>query len=142
MKKTILFLVLILLMPIAFAHSGRTDSKGGHYNRSTGEYHYHHGYPAHDICGINCPYKKSTVISTNTSSKSSKSEVADEYYNVIILSLFLGYFFRFIILLPLLLIDKKFNKNFFEKLTFDHPFISTIISAIVCFIILGFMEVW
>lgn len=25
------------------AHSGRTDSKGGHYDRSTGEYHYHNG---------------------------------------------------------------------------------------------------
>ena len=25
------------------SHSGRTDSKGGHYNRSTGEYHYHNG---------------------------------------------------------------------------------------------------
>lgn len=23
------------------AHSGRTDSRGGHYNRKTGEYHYH-----------------------------------------------------------------------------------------------------
>lgn len=26
-----------------FAHSGRTDSKGGHWNRSTGTYHYHNG---------------------------------------------------------------------------------------------------
>ena len=25
------------------AHSGRTDSRGGHYNRKTGEYHYHGG---------------------------------------------------------------------------------------------------
>ena len=24
-----------------FSHSGRTDSSGGHYNRSTGTYHYH-----------------------------------------------------------------------------------------------------
>ena len=24
-----------------FAHSGGLDSKGGHYNRKTGEYHYH-----------------------------------------------------------------------------------------------------
>lgn len=31
----------------AYAHSGRTDANGGHYNRSTGEYHYHHGFPAH-----------------------------------------------------------------------------------------------
>ncbi len=26
---------------VLFAHPGRTDSRGGHYNRSTGEYHYH-----------------------------------------------------------------------------------------------------
>ena len=25
-----------------FAHSGRTDSKGGHYDTKTGEYHFHH----------------------------------------------------------------------------------------------------
>ena len=25
------------------AHSGRTDANGGHYNRKTGEYHYHGG---------------------------------------------------------------------------------------------------
>ena len=26
---------------LAFGHSGRTDSKGGHFNRSTGQYHFH-----------------------------------------------------------------------------------------------------
>jgi hypothetical protein len=44
------------------AHSGRTDARGGHRNHSTGEYHYHHGFPAHDHYDINgdgtkdCPY--------------------------------------------------------------------------------------
>ena len=28
---------------IVFAHPGRTDSQGGHYNHKTGEYHYHGG---------------------------------------------------------------------------------------------------
>ena len=32
-----------LFYTIMCSHSGRTDSKGGHYNRSTGEYHYHNG---------------------------------------------------------------------------------------------------
>lgn len=41
----------------ASAHPGRTDSNGGHYNRSTGEYHYHHGYPAHDHKNGICPYQ-------------------------------------------------------------------------------------
>lgn len=43
---------------IVFAHSGRTDSSGGHYNHSTGEYHYHHGYPAHQHTGGACPYEQ------------------------------------------------------------------------------------
>jgi len=28
------------------SHPGRTDAQGGHFNRSTGEYHYHNGGPA------------------------------------------------------------------------------------------------
>lgn len=37
-------LVVLLLIPsIAISHSGRTDASGGHYNRKTGEYHYHNG---------------------------------------------------------------------------------------------------
>ena len=39
------------------AHSGGTDSNGGHYDRSTGEYHYHHGYPAHQHINGVCPYE-------------------------------------------------------------------------------------
>jgi len=27
-----------------FAHSGRTDSDGGHFNRSTGDYHSHNNH--------------------------------------------------------------------------------------------------
>lgn len=57
-------IVAATLFPIhVYAHSGGTDSKGGHYNRSTGEYHYHHGYSAHqhrDIDGdgkLDCPYE-------------------------------------------------------------------------------------
>lgn len=57
-KYTILAAVLaiVLVLP-GSAHSGRTDSKGGHYNRSTGEYHYHHGYPEHQHNKDgSCPY--------------------------------------------------------------------------------------
>ena len=46
---------MVLACP-AFAHSGRTDSRGGHYDRSTGEYHYHHGYSAHQHENGVCPY--------------------------------------------------------------------------------------
>ena len=53
----------MLLIPItASAHPGRTDANGGHWDNSTGEYHYHHGYSAHDHYDMNgdgvidCPY--------------------------------------------------------------------------------------
>lgn len=62
MKQIIasLLVFLILLCPItALAHSGRTDSNGGHYDRSDGSYHYHHGYPAHDHPNGVCPYEYS-----------------------------------------------------------------------------------
>ena len=40
-------LMLLALVPPAFAHPGDTDENGGHYDRSTGKYHFHHGYHAH-----------------------------------------------------------------------------------------------
>lgn len=55
-KVTALMLACLLLCTVAFAHGGSTDSKGGHTDRSTGEYHYHHGYPAHDHENGVCPY--------------------------------------------------------------------------------------
>lgn len=63
-KRLLAFLLafLLLLSPTVLAHRGKTDANGGHYDRSTGEYHYHHGYPAHqhyDMDGdgiIDCPY--------------------------------------------------------------------------------------
>ena len=61
MKKKVLLIFTFLLLAVclyttAYAHSGRTDSNGGHYDRETGEYHYHHGYPAHDHDGGVCLY--------------------------------------------------------------------------------------
>ncbi len=35
------FLLSLSLTVIAFAHPGRTDANGGHWDHSTGEYHYH-----------------------------------------------------------------------------------------------------
>lgn len=58
-KIIVLALLLILLLSnliSAYAHSGRTDENGGHYDKSTDEYHYHHGYPAHDHSDGVCPY--------------------------------------------------------------------------------------
>lgn len=60
-KKLLYFLITVIICTIplsiiSFAHSGKTDSNGGHYDRGTGEYHYHHGYPAHQHPNGECPY--------------------------------------------------------------------------------------
>lgn len=64
LKYSCIIALLIFLLAITVSgHSGRTDSNGGHYNHSTGEYHYHHGSSAHqhyDMDGdgvIDCPYE-------------------------------------------------------------------------------------
>lgn len=55
-KWIALVLAATLCIGSASAHPGRTDANGGHYNHSTGEYHYHHGYPAHQHIDGVCPY--------------------------------------------------------------------------------------
>ena len=37
----ILFILAIFAWDFGYTHPGRTDANGGHYNRRTGEYHYH-----------------------------------------------------------------------------------------------------
>lgn len=84
---------LIVLITVLFvsaisvsAHPGRTDSSGGHYNRSTGEYHYHHGYEEHQHTGGVCPYdfddktnhNQESSYSGGTSSGKSKSVSVSE----------------------------------------------------------------
>lgn len=64
MKKTIIFIIIVVLLlsftSVAFAHSGGTDSDGGHRDKNNtsglGSYHYHHGYSAHLHENGICPY--------------------------------------------------------------------------------------
>ena len=60
MKKKIFIISILFLMffgTCCYAHSGKTDSNGGHYNHYTGEYHYHHGYSEHKHINGLCPYE-------------------------------------------------------------------------------------
>lgn len=81
-----LLLLLSLLITPVFAHPGRTDENGGHWDRSTGEYHYHHGYSAHqhydmDGDGIpDCPYDFRD--NTSHSGSGSSSSTATTAYSV------------------------------------------------------------
>ncbi len=55
MKPALLTLVMMIATAFSLCgHGGGTDSKGGHYNRSTGEYHYHHGNGPHQHPGGQC----------------------------------------------------------------------------------------
>ena len=82
MKKrtVILIFILLLLLPTISAHPGRTDSNGGHTNHSTGEYHYHHGYEAHQHINGTCPFnfddKTGQSSGSSSSSKTDSTEVA------------------------------------------------------------------
>jgi hypothetical protein len=58
-KIVTIILCIAALSVTASAHPGRTDSEGGHLDRGTGNYHYHHGKPAHNRCGNECPYRES-----------------------------------------------------------------------------------
>ena len=77
MRKVIVFaLALLSVLPVlAFAHPGNTDSKGGHHVTATGEYHYHHGQPAHQHPNGECPYDyvDKTGSSSGSSSGTTKS---------------------------------------------------------------------
>lgn len=117
MKKKIIALLMVALLPcsVAVAHSGGTDSHGGHTNHSTGEYHYHHGYSAHDHYDMNgdgikdCPYnfkdntkpktkpkteqKTNTApkVETNTKAYAASVSVTDEEENPLITLTALGF---------------------------------------------------
>ncbi len=69
-------LACMLISSTAFAHSGRTDSAGGHHDYKNvsglGSYHYHHGYSAHLHPNGVCPYS-SAAQTSSSSAKSSSS---------------------------------------------------------------------
>lgn len=78
----------MLCITSVFAHPGRTDENGGHTNHSTGEYHFHHGYPAHQHSDTNgdgildCPYSYSNnTTNTNKSSSSATRSAPDNSYS-------------------------------------------------------------
>ncbi|MEY8352130.1 YHYH domain-containing protein [Lachnospiraceae bacterium 54-53] len=67
---------------IAEAHSGRTDSQGGHHDNKNksglGSYHYHHGYPAHLHPNGVCPYESGNTASSSKQSSGTASEKKTE----------------------------------------------------------------
>lgn len=82
-KKIILTLLIIITSTFiginSYAHSGRTDSSGGHKDNKNksglGSYHYHcGGNPAHLHTNGVCPYSSSSSSSKSSTSSSSSSK--------------------------------------------------------------------
>lgn len=52
---TFIFVFFTIFLSVS-AHSGRTDSNGGHFVGGSNEYHYHHGKSAHQHFDGECIY--------------------------------------------------------------------------------------
>lgn len=80
-KILIIFLNIICVCTICLAHSGRTDSYGGHHDRSDGTYHYHSGPYAHtgdytgpiEEGGVKINSNSNNVNSTNNNINTNKN---------------------------------------------------------------------
>lgn len=75
---SILLFLLCLASTSAYAHPGQTDEYGGHYDYSFGDYHYHHGFPAHYHKDGYCPYN--FVDNTGENSGTPGSGTSVHYY--------------------------------------------------------------
>ena len=75
---TVLIVFLLMICTTSYAHSGRTDSNGGHRDNQNksglGSYHYHcGGHPAHLHTNGVCPYSSSSSSSKKSSGSKTKS---------------------------------------------------------------------
>jgi len=81
-KIAAVFISLLLLVSVAQAHSGRTDSSGGHRDNQNasglGSYHYHHGYGPHLHPGGICPYTAIKVSSIKVETSQTEVFVGDK----------------------------------------------------------------
>ena len=96
----VLLVLLLILATFAYnfgyTHPGRTDASGGHYNRKTGEYHYHGGGKSRSRIDVTPTPPKSldeTKVNTglavrqnNTGTVSKRSELKLAAWNIRILS--------------------------------------------------------
>ena len=87
MKRLLLLSLTLIVLCLSCiqvsAHSGKTDANGGHYDSSTGEYHYHHGYPAHQHTNGKCPYDYKDKTDHSSGSSSNKSDSSERGSGII-----------------------------------------------------------
>ena len=134
MKKLLVLLIVLLSITPAYAHPGATDYKGGHTDRSIGEYHYHHGYSAHQHNDGLCPYDfddKTDRSSGNSSGLSSDivrssvpatSKSIFDYFMSAMVWIFDAFSWLFtyggILIVPILLVSVCLLMAFFKILDF------------------------
>lgn len=94
-KKNIFILSLLLFLSITVsisAHPGSLDANGGHYNRKTGEYHYHEGLNTESDSSYNYEYttyysatteKETTTLPSLDSDDNFTSENQTEEWDII-----------------------------------------------------------
>lgn len=77
MKLIFIILISITTSFCIYAHSGRTDSKGGHHDRINGGYHFHHGNPPHQhidgVCELTLRKKQKNTYSSSSSTSSKQN---------------------------------------------------------------------
>lgn len=147
-------------------HSGKTDANGGHYDKSTGEYHYHHGYSAHshyDMDGdgiIDCPYNFDDKTNHNYDSNSTSSKPADStnkkakrkitFWEIIVIIFYVivaflsgGFLIAFFLGMGLVELMTKISVKIFKKDLSNTAFIITwIIAAVIVIAIILIIELF
>lgn len=115
-KKIFYILIFIfLLFSYSYAHPGRTDANGGHYNRATGEYHYHTGeYAGQGSSGSSSSDKSyfykdvfPSKITNPYKSSSPPSTPPDDYSAVVFTWCFFGVLFYIFLLKPVIKVVRK-----------------------------------
>lgn len=85
MKFVSRFLTIIvsflILSTTAFAHPGRTDANGGHYDRKTGTYHYHNGGHSSSSNGVADSQPKSYELPSSIVDPSKPDPYAAYWFN-------------------------------------------------------------
>ena len=86
MKRFTLALSLLLVLTFfatASAHPGDTDEYGGHVDKSTAIYHFHHGEPAHYHTNNICPYSDSVSGGYNTENPPARKSIGIKILEII-----------------------------------------------------------
>ena len=105
MKKTLLIFISCLVFTLCiFAHPGRTDANGGHWNRKTGEYHFHSGEYAgrtqsssssdSDDLNFIPPYEPPTENRSAPKNKKMTNAIAITFVSLFIIGRFTYNYFR------------------------------------------------